>query len=574
MEEKHPELVYNVREIASIRELVEDSCEMYADNIAFLFHDKEGKEITEISYSRTGKDVRYFATYLCSLGLHEKKVAVIGRNSYPWALTYLAVCCGVGVIVPLDRDLHGDQIADLLRDAGAAAIVYDTDKAAQMEQVSFDGVKISFEDVPDCIAKGRDLCRAGDCSYEKNIPDPYALGVLLYTSGTTGISKGVMLSQHNICSDIVNVCRQIHVYQSDRCLSILPLHHTFECMAGFLTFLYSGASIAYNASLRTLMQDLKLFRPTGLIAVPLVLETFYHAILKKYKKLRGGDFVLKTQMALARATGSYAARRRIFGAVHEAMGGRLRIFLIGAAPVRPEVCNAFELFGYPVYIGYGLTETSPVCLVHNDRYRRPDDVGYPIAGLRAKIVDSDEEGVGELAVKGPNVMLGYYHDPQATAQVMHDGWFYTGDLAKKKPNGAYQICGRIKSMIVLKNGKKVFPEELEQFLGQAPCVEECMVYGEEENDTCVLTAVVYPNESYLQAAAALLRQDASQPEEEQTSANMLHDQLMQAVQRVNERFPAYKSIRRVKIRTEPFVMTSTRKIKRNLPENRMGEELS
>ncbi len=194
-----------------------------------------------------------------------------------------------------------------------------------------------------------------------------------------------------------------------------------------------------------------------------MLETFYHAILKKYKKLRGGDFVLKTQMALARATGSYAARRRIFGAVHEAMGGRLRIFLIGAAPVRPEVCNAFELFGYPVYIGYGLTETSPVCLVHNDRYRRSDDVGYPIAGLRAKIVDSDEDGVGELAVKGPNVMLGYYHDPQATAQVMHDGWFYTGDLAKKKPNGAYQICGRIKSMIVLKNGKKLFPKNWSSF---------------------------------------------------------------------------------------------------------------
>ena len=556
------EFVYNVREITNIRELLEGSFEANPDNIAFLARTADNG-VSQILYHTLMEDVKGFATFLNAQGLEGKKVAVVGKNCYEWALTYLAVCAGTGVIVPLDKELRADEIETLLLDAEASAVVYSDSVSEKIATCHLDGcLKLNMNDMADYVAEGLRLIEEGDTSYANHKIDPFGLGVLLYTSGTTGVSKGVMLSQYNICSDIMHVVRRLKVDPTDRVLSVLPLHHTYECMAGFLTVIYIGGSIAYNESLRKLMSDLALFQPTVLVVVPLFLETFQKNIVRKYSKVKGGRALLSAQSALA--IGNEAWRRTMFKSVHQAFGGRLRMFLCGAAAVKPDTFRFFEKMGIAVRIGYGLTETAPVCLMHNDFYHSPDDIGYPLVGVQAKLFDINEDGVGELAVKGPNVMLGYYKNPAETEKVFCDGWFLTGDLARIKPNGAYQITGRKKSMIVAYNGKKIFPEELEYYLEESPLVSECFVYPTGEQDNPIVTAAVYPCEEEVKLA---LEKRGLAVDDESLKAL-----LMDLVHEVNAKFPNYKHIQKLIIRKTEFVKTTTRKIKRNDEENRQEDE--
>lgn len=553
------EMVYNVREITNIRELLEGSFEANPDNIAFLWR-TEGDGVSQILYHTLMEDVRGFATYLNAQGLEEKKIAVIGQNCYGWALTYLTVCAGTGIIVPLDKELRADEIEALLIDSEASAVVYADAMSEKLDACrALTCTKINMKDIPDHVAEGLRLIEEGDRSYAEHKIDPFGLGVLLYTSGTTGVAKGVMLSQYNICSDILHVVRRLKVSEEDRVLSVLPLHHTYECMAGFLTVIYIGGSVAYNDSLRRLMADFALFRPTILVSVPLFLETFQKTIMRKYSKLKGGRVIYSAQNALA--VGSESWKRAMFKTVHQAFGGRLRMFLCGAAAVRPDTYRFFEKMGIAVRIGYGLTETAPVCLMHNDFYHSADDIGYPLVGVQAKLFDVNEEGVGELAVKGPNVMLGYYKNPAETEKVFCDGWFLTGDLARVKPNGAYQITGRKKSMIVAYNGKKIFPEELEHYLEESPLVSECFVYPTGEADNPIVTAAVYPCAE--EVKLALEKRGATEDDEE--ALKLL---LMELVRDINKKFPNYKHIQKLIVRKTEFAKTTTRKIKRNDKENR------
>ena len=556
------EFVYHVREITNIRELLEGSFEANPDNIAFLSR-AEGDGMEQILYHSLMEDVKCFATYLNSLGLEGKKIAVVGKNCYEWALTYLAVCAGTGIIVPLDKDLRTDEIETLLVDSEAAAVVYSDSVSDKLEmcQVS-DCLKLNMKNMADYIAEGMQKMEDGDTSYADHKIDTFGLGILLYTSGTTGVSKGVMLSQYNICSDIVHVARRLKISEHDRVLSVLPLHHTYECMAGFLTVVYIGGSIAYNDSLRKLMADFSLFKPTIMVAVPLFLETFQKNIVRKYSKMKGGKVLLSTQNALA--LGHEAWKRRLFHKVHQTFGGRLRMFLCGAAAVSPDTFRFFERMGIAVRIGYGLTETAPVSLMHNDFYHSPDDIGYPLAGVRVKLMDVNEEGIGELAIKGSNVMLGYYKNPEETQKAFCDGWFLTGDLARVKPNGAYQITGRKKSMIVAYNGKKIFPEELEHYLGASPFVKECFVYPTGEESNPIVTAAVYPCEEEVSIA---LEKRGFAPDDPEGLKSLLMD----VVREVNQKFPTYKHIQKLIVRKTEFVKTTTRKIKRNDEENRQED---
>lgn len=556
------EMVYNVREITNIRELLEGSFEANPDNIAFLWR-TEGDGVSQILYHTLMEDVRGFATYLNAQGLEGKKIAVIGQNCYGWALTYLTVCAGTGIIVPLDKELRADEIEALLIDSEASAVVYADAMSEKLDACLVPAcTKINMKNIADHVAEGLRLIEEGDRSYAEHKIDPFGLGVLLYTSGTTGVAKGVMLSQYNICSDILHVVRRLKVSEEDRVLSVLPLHHTYECMAGFLTVIYIGGSVAYNDSLRRLMADFALFRPTILVSVPLFLETFQKTIMRKYSKLKGGRVIYSAQNALA--VGSESWKRAMFKTVHQAFGGRLRMFLCGAAAVRPDTYRFFEKMGIAVRIGYGLTETAPVCLMHNDFYHSADDIGYPLVGVQAKLFDVNEEGVGELAVKGPNVMLGYYKNPTETEKVFCDGWFLTGDLARIKPNGAYQITGRKKSMIVAYNGKKIFPEELEHYLEESPLVSECFVYPTGEVDNPVVTAAVYPCAE--EVKLALEKRGTTEDDEE--ALKLL---LMELVRDVNKKFPNYKHIQKLIVRKTEFAKTTTRKIKRNDEKNRQEE---
>ena len=556
-------MVYNIRDILTFRDLIGGSAELYGDLCAFTF--REGDGVRQITYGEAYSDVRAFAAYLNSLGLNGKKVGVMGKNGYAWALTYLAVTCGVGVIVPIDRELKAEELRHVVEHSELSAIVYLPDVSDKVENLPGDFLRLSTASMGEYIAAGETLRAMGDTSYEQHHVDPHEMSILLYTSGTTGLAKGVMLSQYNICSNIMNVLRRISVGPEDRLLSILPLHHTYECMAGFLAPIYAGASVAYNDSLRRLTEDFKLFSPTVLVAVPLVLETLRNNIIKRYGKIKGGNALLAVQRRVSDAARVLHpdAGRKIFSTVSDAFGGRLTRILSGAALLPEHVHRDMERFGFKVYIGYGLTETSPVCIMHNDFYRSPDDIGYPIVGGQAKLVDPDENGVGELAYRGANVMLGYYKNPEETEKVLRDGWFHTGDLARVKENGAYQITGRKKSMSVTQNGKKIFPEELEFYLAQSDVVAECMVYGEEGEHDVVVTAAVYPNYPVIEESLA---GEGIHPGDDNYDSRV-REIITKAVKEVNEKLPSFRRIMKIYIRKTEFVKTTTRKIKRT-DENR------
>ena len=549
---------YEIRDIASIRDILESSHELFPDNVAFLR--KKDDTVEEISYTRMYDETVALATYFHSIGLAHKKIAVIGQNSYEWSITYLAVTCGTGVIVPFDKELKPDEITYLSKDSGIAAIVYSDEVETKISGVDRSVIRLPMANFNEYFEKGYYLKSIGDTSYQAYEFDPTEMSVLIYTSGTTGLAKGVMLSQENIAFDVHSTLLRIRVYETDRTLSILPMHHTYQCMAGFLVFIYSGASIAFIDSVRHLQQDLVLYQPTVFIAVPLVLESFLKAIQKKYSKIFAGNAVFRAQKAVSSLFRlAPAVSKGIFTSVTKALGGKMRAILCGAASLSPEIYRAYESFGLRVYVGYGLTETSPVSIVHNDFYTSPSDVGYPIEGVQAMLVDVNDEGVGELILKGKNVMLGYYNNPVETEKVLKDGWFYTGDLARINKNGSFSITGRIKSMIVIQSGKKIFPEELEYELEQSPLVKEVLVFGHEAEDGSVqVAASIFPD---LDKIEAEMGKNRPERDSEEYKEKML-EIISKLVRDVNRRVPHYKCIRKIIIKKTEFEKTSTRKIKR------------
>lgn len=550
--------VYETEDVTTIKELMERSVALYPDRPAFL--DYVDGEMKETTYSAVYSEMVAFATYLRSKLPEGAKIAVTGKNCYHWSLTYLAVTSGVGIIVPIDKDLRGEEIAGLIADSEASAVVYSSEQEEKIAEVDGACLKLSMDNMSEYINEGKALLENGDTSYKDHEINPRALGVLLYTSGTTGVAKGVMLSQYNICFDITHALRRVRVYPTDVALSIAPLHHTYETTVGLLVMLYSGVAIAYNSSLKRLQQELKIYRPTVMAVVPLILETFRNAILKKYKKIKGGKLIFSIQKAASDITGNKAGKK-IFSIISETFGGRMRLLVCGAALLSPEVFRDYERFGIKLLIGYGLTETAPISLMHSDFYAAPDDIGYPVSGVSAKLDDVNEDGVGELLVKGPNVMLGYYKNTEETARVMtDDGYFRTGDLARQKPNGAYQIAGRAKSMIVSPGGKKIFPEELELYLEKSEFVKESLVYEENTEDGRRIAAAIIADDENVASKIGMKASDEGYAEAEKALFEKL-------VKDVNSQFPHYKHIGKVYVRKTDFIKTTTRKIKRNAPEN-------
>ncbi len=562
-------MVYDVRPISTIRELIETSAEEFRDRTAFLVK-KDGVTM-HVPYSKVIEEVRALATFFNDKGHHGKRIAVIGKNSYEWSITYLAVTSGVGVIVPIDKDLKAPEILNILTLSEADAVVYSDELSETIEGLSMDIVRYPMTQMSAYITEGQTLLDGGDTSYKAHVIDPYAMGALLYTSGTTGVAKGVMLSQYNICSDIVAVLKKVKITPDDRSVSVLPLHHTYECMAGFLSMLYAGGSIAYNSSLLRVLADFAEYKPTILIAVPLLLKTIHTGIIRKVKAIPGGNAFLNVGKAVTTLSDailpgnnlSKSIAQKVFASVHAVFGGRLRIILSGAAALDPVIFNDFERMGFHVLCGYGLTETSPISLMHSDHAKKAGTVGFPICGAKAKIIDPNDDGIGELAVKGPHVMLGYYNDPEATAEVFdEDGYFKTGDLAKVDPaSGHYVITGRIKNMIVIGNGKKVFPEEIEYLLEKCDGVKECMAYGHVDDEGYVTVAVkIFPNFEYLKSQGI-------DGEGEELAAK-LEDYFRNVIkEKVNKNLPAYKAVKKTTIRYKEFDKTTTKKIRRNSYDN-------
>jgi long-chain acyl-CoA synthetase len=559
---------YKVREFHDLRELLSQSVYTYGHSPAFKVKNKVG-QILDVSYKHFQADVDALGTALMELGLEDKRIAVAGANSYKWCTSYLAIAGGVGVVVPTDKELPFDDIKSILDVSEASAIIFDSkfgEKLLEhraelpknlilisMDYKHDDGGILSY----DCLLnRGYRLIGDGFVNYINKIVDGSKLTVLLFTSGTTGMAKAVMLSADNICSDVRSIMGFVKINKGERILSILPLHHTYECSITFLCCIYGGVTICFCDGIRYITKNLQEYRPHILIVVPLILEKFYKRIEKAIQKERGAKFKIAMGSAICKATDAVKldTSNFFFGEIKKAFGGSIRMIITGAAAIDPVIIKNMNNFGIRVFQGYGLTECSPIVICNSDRDNKYDSIGKPIPDVEAKLVNQDENGIGEICVKGPMVMLGYYKDEKATkAAFDSEGWFHTGDLAKVDNHGHYYICGRSKNVIVTTNGKNVYPEELEALLLKDKHIKECIVTDDtdEKGDTIVF-AKIFPDVQMISADYG----NKTVGDKEISKA------VVAAVKNVNSKVVSYKSIKRFKIVDKEFPKTTTSKIKR------------
>ena len=566
MENTKKRKLYEGFHINNFRELVNNRYPMFANKNAFEYRQTPQSEMIQITYSQYIKDIQALGTALINLGLSGKKVAIISPNRYEWCVSYLAVTTSNIVVIPLDKSLPDNEIKGLIERSKADCVIFDqkyldTFKELQKSETSnlqyficidyledTDGI-LSYQKI---LKTGKDLLMAGDTRYKNTIVDDNAMSIMLFTSGTTSISKAVMLSQKNICSDIYSLSSMAKVTSNDRFLSFLPLHHTFESTCTFLYGTSVGITVVFTDGLKYISKNLKEFKITGFVCVPLVLEIIYKKIYKELERQgkvnsvnsarKLANFLLKFKIDI---------RRKIFKPILDQLGTNLHILIAGGAPMDKEAVQGFVDFGINLLQGYGLTETSPVLAGENDQYKRAGSVGFPLPDIDIKIDNPDEDGIGEIIVKAPTVMLGYYENKEATDSVLKDGWFYTGDLGKFDKDGYLYITGRKKFMIVLKNGKKIFPEELEILINKLPFVSESMVFGipDKDNDIKLCAKIVYNDDIMKQNFPDI---------QEKNYYNFIMDQ----IKTINHTMPAYKYIRKILITTEPLIKTTTQKIKR------------
>lgn len=564
------EQFYPVRDMESIRDLIRTGARDYKETPAFLVKTQKGGKYHEITHTRLEKDMNALGTRLIDLGLQGEKIAVIGENSYEWALSYFAIVNGVGTVVPLDKELSMEEISNLVKTAGCKGILYSSSYEKYAAKLDIP-VKLKFElyrneDVPfsendmaSLIYEGRKLLSHGDRRFLDAEIDPRAAAVMLFTSGTTGDPKAVMLSHENIVSNIKNISKIVRIEPGDRTLSILPIHHTFESTVDIMTVLYQGGSIAFFEGLKHVTKNLAEAQASVLVGVPLIFESIYAKLWKqaeKAKKTKALKAAIKLNRTLRKA--GIDKRHKLFRTIYDSLGGRLRLVITGAAGIDPKVLRGFHDLGLEVAQGYGLTETAPIIAGTPDgeeKYRKTGSVGKIIPEGEVKIADPNEDGIGEILYKGPNVMLGYYEMPEKTAEVIDaEGWFHTGDLGFMDPEGWLYITGRKKNVIVTKTGKNIYPEELEQVLNKLPVIEECMVYGldgMDAGDGTVVAAQVRPDYE------GIRERGPREPDEED-----VYEIVKRFIAEENQKLPNYKRIRHIVIREEEFVKTTTHKIKR------------
>lgn len=552
--------LHEVREVKTIREMFDSSCEMFSENVAFLKRKSQKDPFVEVTYAEAKKDVYNLATALIKLGFKDKKIAVIGENRYEWAITYLAVVGGVGTIVPIDKELPADEITYLLDTVNADALIY-SDKIKKKHPALFETLGLKTicmdeddgENVPSLIKAGEILIDQGDTSYADAKVNEDDINILLFTSGTTGKAKAIMLSHKNICSNLMNMCKMIDIRPSDRFFSMLPIHHTYECTCGFLCPIYRGSSIAYCQGLKYIVKNLQEYSPTIVLTVPAVIEAIYNQIVRKIEKdgltakVNFAKVITKTLLKL-----KIDLRKKLFKQIHDNLGGKIRLFIAGAAAVDPEVAVKFREFGLHAIQGYGLTECSPIVCVNREFHYVDAAAGLPLENIEIKVENIGQDGLGEIVVKGENVMCGYYNRPEETAEVLKDGWFYTGDIGYMKDGFVY-LTGRKKSVIITANGENVFPEELEGLLNKTDIVKECMVYEKTDEKTgkLILAVHILPD---LEKATELLGENYER--------EALENLISETIKEINSKVAKYKQIYDFDIRETEFEKTTTQKIKR------------
>ena len=551
-----------------LKDMLNQTGEVYGDRPAYIFKTEEKGKFRTITHKEFRENINALGTTLIQMGLKDKRIALISENRYEWELSYLAVAAGVGVIVPLDKALPDNELESLILRSQVEAIIYSSKYDAIMKTlrekkntnlkyfISMDLEEntqgIYAEKV--LVEKGKKLLADGNKTYIDAKIDAEKMGIMLFTSGTTAMSKAVMLSHKNLVTNVMDIIQRFDLTDEDRFLSFLPLHHVFECTVGFLYPISIGGSIAFCEGVKHMAENIKEFEITAMISVPAVFDIIYRKVMKTIEKkgklanLEKGkkvsQFLLKMKIDL---------RKQLFKEVHESLGPKLKLVVTGGAALDPETEKGFNDLGFDVEQGYGLTETAPVIAAETPKCRRLGSIGKKFPSVEVKIEDPDEEGVGELMAKGPSIMLGYYENEEATKSALEsDGWFHTGDLARIDKDGFIYISGRKKSVIVLNNGKNVFPEEIETLLNKVEGIKETFVFEkkEDDGDVKVCVEVVYDKE---------LIEDLYHIEGEENIKEFLWNK----VKEVNKLMPKYKYVREMVITEEPLIKTTTLKIKRH-----------
>ncbi len=557
--------LYEVREIENLKQMLKESAELYKDNTAYLVKNDK-KEYINIMYPQVLDDMNALGTALIDLGLKGKRIAVIGENRYEWAISYLAVINGVGVIVPLDKQLPQNEIISCMKRAEVDCVIYSgklqetIDVIAEMEDMASFYINMDLENedgkylsLKKLINKGKELVKSGNSEYINAKIDIDDMAELLFTSGTTAKSKAVMLSQKNIVYNLHQMCQMVHIKDNDVFLSMLPMHHVYECVCGFLVPLYRGAAVAYCEGLRYIQKNLEEAHVSVFLSVPLVFETLYKKIWEAIDK-QGKTKLVKTMIKITNILDKIGIhlKRKIFKDIHNQLGGRARLYIAGAAGINPEVSKGFRDFGILAIQGYGLTECAPIVAVNRNNAHKDASVGLPLVGTELMVVNVNEDGVGEIITKGDHVMLGYYENEEATKENLKDGWFYTGDLGYQDDDGFVYITGRKKNVLITKNGKNVYPEEIEALLNDSDYIEESMVYLKPVKDDLVLSAEIRVNKEYIEENF----KDISKEE--------LKKIIWEEVKRIQQDLVIYKHIKEIHIRETEFEKTTTLKIKRYL----------
>ncbi len=555
------------KKFRDIKQLIYNSVKLYPNNTAFTTKVKNAdNEIQYINHTYTDllNDINAFGTSLYKLGLKNKRVAVIGYNCYEWAVAHLSNLLGNIVSVPLDKGLQIGELENSLVRSEVEAIVFDHKLEEVMKEIIKNGkTKIKYyictEKMPeylyfyDLMADGKKEIENGNKDYINAKIDPYKMSILLFTSGTTSLSKAVMLNQNGIATNIYDMQLVEIFYDTDVNIAFLPFHHIFGS-TGMLVMLASGMKTVFPDGLRYIKQNLAEYKVSVFVGVPILIEKMYSTVqkeLEKRKKLKLVNFLIGLSNFLLKL--HIDIRRKLFKQLIDALGGSMRFIISGGAPLDKKISNWFNSIGIYLVQGYGLTETSPVISAENSYERRAGSVGKPMQDVEIQIVDKDTTGIGEITAKGPNVMLGYYNDKTLTDTVIKDNWFHTGDLGYIDKDGFLFITGRKKDMIVLKNGKKVFPEELELLVNNLEEVEESFIYGlpedNDKNDVKIAVKIVYDEKN-------IKSKHPDMSEEE------LHTLLWNKIKDINKTLPMYKYIKDMTLTTEPLIKTSTQKIKR------------
>lgn len=501
--------VYDHVKITDLKDMLEKTGELYGDKIAYTIKNKDGS-YKKITHSEVRNMINSLGTALIDMGLKGKRIAVIGENRYEWEIAYLSIVCGTGIVVPLDKSLPENELKALIERSKVEAIFYSNKYEETLEKIRYSGVgnlkhlismdlqehKNGIYSQKELIKTGENLLKQGNDNFINAKINPEEMNMMLFTSGTTSASKVVALSHKNICSNLMDIASILDVNSDDIFLSVLPIHHIFECTVGFLFSLYRGAQTVFCDGLRHITENLKEYHVSIMACVPAIYERIFKMIRKNIEKEGKLEDILQKEEQYKNA--SMEEKKEVFKSIHDMLGGNIKLLISGAAALDKTIEQKYRNLGLNLVQGYGLTETSPVIGIGTKRCYKLGSIGKCVPSVEAKIVDADNDGMGELAVKGPNVMLGYFENKEATDEAVRDGWFYTGDLAKIDDEGYIFICGRKKSVIVLKNGKNIFPEEMENLVNRIEGVKESFIFGmpvsEDKNDIKIKVKIVYDRE--------------------------------------------------------------------------------